>query len=254
VNPFAVIGLVAAAGVGVTMAMRKGNAAERIVAAYWRNVGLGLGPEEAVAEAYRSVMPGAIVELPSGSFFQTARWIVDRGRPGRDMDMDDAYQGRVDPHWGKDITAAPETPVRAAKTSIVTYAENRIAGFGRMIWLSHLDAGNRSTVYAHLDGFNVGLGQLVQGDDVIGYVGNTCAPEGAVVPCWCRRTDAARCRNAAGENTSRTMGAHCHFEVHNSRIPQMGSLRDNVALGRREVTEPVVWLREEGIAVVGEMV
>lgn len=235
-NPFAVIGLVAAAGAGLSIALRKGNAAERIVSSYWRNIGLGLDPEAAVVEAYRSVMPSAVIELPSGSFFQRARWIVDRGRPGRDMDMDDDYQGRPDPHWGKDIVAARGVNVRAAKTGIITYCENRIRGFGRMIWLSHLDEGNRSTMYAHLDGFNVGLGQLVQGDDIIGYVGNTCAPEGGPVPEWCSR-----------------MGAHLHFEVHNSRIPQMGTLRDNVALGRREVTEPVVWLREQGIAVVGEL-
>lgn len=257
-NPFAVLGLVAAAGVGLSMALRKGDAASRIVAAYWRNVGLGLSPEDAVVEAYRSVMPGAVVELPS-SLFRRARCIVERGRPGRDMRMNDPYTDpdtgvtRPDPHWGKDIVAVRGTNVYAAKTGIITYCENRIDGFGRMIWLSHLDEDNRSTVYAHLDGFNVGLGQLVQGGDVIGFVGNTCAPEGAVVPCWCRRTDAARCRNAAGENTSRTMGVHCHFEVHNSRIPQMGALRDNVVLGSREVTEPVVWLRDQGIAVVGEV-
>jgi hypothetical protein len=163
------------------------------------------------------------------------------------MDMDDDYQGRADPHWGKDITAAAGVPVHAAKSGIVTYAENRIPGFGRMVWLSHLDEP-MSTLYAHLDGFNVGLGQLVTGNDVLGFVGNSCAPEGAVVPCWCRQQP--RCE---GQATNRTMGTHCHFEVHTSRIPVMGSVRDNVALGRRECLEPVVWLADQGIQVVGEL-
>jgi murein DD-endopeptidase MepM/ murein hydrolase activator NlpD len=168
------------------------------------------------------------------------------------MDMDDAYQGRPDPHWGKDIVAAIGVNVRAAKTGIVTYAENRIPGFGRMIWLSHLDGESRSTLYAHLDGFNVGLGQLVQGDDVIGFVGNTCAPEGTTPPCWCRAQP--RCAQLNPPQTSRTMGSHLHFEVHTSRIPVMGAARDNIALGRRECLEPVVWLREQGISIVGEQV
>jgi murein DD-endopeptidase MepM/ murein hydrolase activator NlpD len=104
-----------------------------------------------------------------------------------------------------------------------------------MIFVSHLERDNESTVYAHLDGFNCGLGQLVAGGEVIGFVGNSCSPPGAVVPAWCRG-----------------MGTHLHFEVHNSRVPQMGALRDNVALGRREVQEPETWLAAAGIRVVGE--
>lgn len=247
-NPLAVLGI-AAGVVGVAaIAGQKRNTAAEWLATYWRRVQAGEDPA-AVVQA----MLGSPGNLPDGFIGSQASWIVARGRPGRDMDMDDDYQGRADPHWGKDITAAAGTEVYAAKSGIVTYCENRIAGFGRMIWLSHLDEP-MSTVYAHLDGFNCGLGQLVQGGNCIGFVGNTCAPEGVTPPCWCRRTSEARCIDRTGQNISRTMGAHCHFEVHTSRIPVMGTVRDNIAAGRRECLEPVTWLAQQGIEVVGELV
>lgn len=236
-NPLAILGIVAAAGAGLAIAGRKRNAAGAALADYWRRVGAGEDPE--------AVLTGMLEAPPGGAELQLwarARWIVDRGSPGRDMDMDDPYTDpetgitRADPHWGKDIVAPRGTNVRAAKTGIVTYCENRLPGFGRMIWVSHLERDNESTLYAHLDGFNVGLGQLVSGGAVIGFVGNSCAAHGAPVPAWCR-----------------VMGAHLHFEVHTSRIPRMGALRDNVQLGQRECLEPVEWLAANGIQVVGEI-
>jgi murein DD-endopeptidase MepM/ murein hydrolase activator NlpD len=236
-HPIAILGLVAAAGAGLAIATRKRNAAADWLATYWRRVGAGEDPE--------AVLTGMLGAPPDGSasiqLWARARWIVDRGHPGRRMNMDDPYTNpetgvtSADPHWGKDIVADRGVAVRAAKTGIVTHCENRIEGFGRMIWVSHLERDNESTFYAHLDGFNVGLGQLVTGGEVIGFVGNTCHPAGRRdVPAWC-----------AG------MGAHLHFEVHTSRIPNM-QVRDNIRLGQRECLEPEIWLRENGIQVVGE--
>lgn len=241
-NPLAILGIVAAAGAGLAIAGRKRNAAETWLNTFWSRVGAGEDAESVI-----QAMLGSDNTLPSNFMSRRARCIVDRGRPGRDIEMDDPYfnpdtqQWEYDPHWGKDIGAPLGTNVRAAKTGIITYAENRIVGFGRMIMLSHLDEPNRSTLYAHLDGFNVGLGQLVAGDDVIGFVGRTCWPEGQAAPAWCRAMTYV----------------HLHFEVHNSRIPVLNNALRNsesqAARGQAEVSEPSEWLASQGIAVVGEL-
>jgi len=232
-NPLAILGIVAAAGAGLAIATRKRNAAADAIATYWRRRAAGESPEVALGSMIDTELPRPLL--------RQAAYIVARGRPGRDMVMNDPYTNPEtgvttnDPHWGKDIRADRGTEVYAAKTGIVTYCENRNPGFGRMIYLSHLEEP-QSTLYAHLDGFNVGLGQLVMGGDVLGFVGNSCSPIGAPVPAWCA-----------------IMGTHLHFEVHASRIPVMGAARDNVTLGRRECLEPVTWLEDEGIDIVGEL-
>jgi murein DD-endopeptidase MepM/ murein hydrolase activator NlpD len=245
-NPIAIAALVATVAGGLAIATRKRNASAQFVEEFWRLVAAG-----ETSETVLQIMLGADIRLPSGALFDRAAYIVAEGHPGRGMDADDPYTNpetgvtRADPHWGYDIVAAIGTEVLSAKTGIVTYCENRIAGYGRMIWVSHLDRDNESTLYAHLDGFNVGLGQLVYGGSIIGFVGNTCAPEGVTPPCWCRRQpNNARCVNAAGVNTSRTMGAHVHFEVHTSRIPVTNDRP-------QQHLDPVAWLEENGIDAVG---
>jgi murein DD-endopeptidase MepM/ murein hydrolase activator NlpD len=73
-------------------------------------------------------------------------------------------------HRGVDIGAAYGSPVEAAKDGIVVGAEY-LGSYGNMVLIDHLDG--LQTVYAHLSGFNVDVGQEVAQGDVIGWVGMT---------------------------------------------------------------------------------
>lgn len=92
------------------------------------------------------------------------------------------------PRWGSwhngiDIGAHSGTPILAADSGMVTYR----GWYGNYGYMVKIDHGNGMvTLYAHLSGFNVQLGDTVQKGAVIGYVGNT------------------------GYST----GPHLHFEVH----------------------------------------
>lgn len=73
-------------------------------------------------------------------------------------------------HRGVDIGAAYGSPVEAAKDGVVVGAEY-LGSYGNMVLIDHLDG--LQTVYAHLSGFNVDVGQEVAQGDVIGWVGMT---------------------------------------------------------------------------------
>jgi septal ring factor EnvC (AmiA/AmiB activator) len=75
-------------------------------------------------------------------------------------------------HEGMDFSSPPGTNVYATADGIVAVVEkNPDRGFGNMITLDH-GFGYR-TLYAHLEGFNIKLGQKVKRGDIIGYVGST---------------------------------------------------------------------------------
>jgi murein DD-endopeptidase MepM/ murein hydrolase activator NlpD len=73
-------------------------------------------------------------------------------------------------HNGLDLYAPLGTPVIAADSGQVIKAEYD-GGYGYSILLYH--GGSVATFYAHLSGFNVGMGQYVEKGQVIGYVGST---------------------------------------------------------------------------------
>lgn len=71
-------------------------------------------------------------------------------------------------HTGVDIGVSFGTPVRATADGVVEFA-GVASGYGREITLNH---GNGiETLYAHLSGFAVTVGQHVSIGEVIGYVG-----------------------------------------------------------------------------------
>jgi murein DD-endopeptidase MepM/ murein hydrolase activator NlpD len=73
-------------------------------------------------------------------------------------------------HRGLDIGAAYGSPVEAVKDGVVVGAEY-LGSYGNMILIDHLDG--LQSVYAHLSGFNVDVGQEVVQGEVIGWVGMT---------------------------------------------------------------------------------
>ena len=72
---------------------------------------------------------------------------------------------------GVNIRAPEGTPVRAAENGLVVYAGNEIAGFGRMLLLSHADGF--ITAYAHNEKLLVEVGDRVDRGQKIATVGRT---------------------------------------------------------------------------------
>lgn len=85
-------------------------------------------------------------------------------------------------HTGIDFSAPSGTPVKAAKSGIVTKAEFGRPGsgyndFGHTVVVDHGDGFQ--TVYAHLSGYAAKKGDKVSAGQTIGYVGNTGKSTGA---------------------------------------------------------------------------
>ena len=98
---------------------------------------------------------------------------------------------RIDPvykirkfHEGMDFTAPVGTEVYATGDGVIESTNREFTGYGNNIRINH--GFGYSTLYAHLNAFNVKIGQQVKRGDIIGYVGNT------------------------GKST----GPHLHYEVH----------------------------------------
>ncbi len=74
-------------------------------------------------------------------------------------------------HSGMDFTAPTGTEIYVTGNGRVEAVNSSKRGLGNHIIIDH--GFGYSTIYAHLDGFNVRKGQKVKRGDVIGYVGNT---------------------------------------------------------------------------------
>jgi murein DD-endopeptidase MepM/ murein hydrolase activator NlpD len=72
---------------------------------------------------------------------------------------------------GINIAAPLGTPVLAAENGVVSYANDEIAGWGRMVLIRHADGF--TTGYAHLDTILTRIGDYVARGQVIGRVGQT---------------------------------------------------------------------------------
>ncbi|MFD2435632.1 murein hydrolase activator EnvC family protein [Modicisalibacter luteus] len=68
------------------------------------------------------------------------------------------------------ITASEGTPVRAIHAGRVVFAD-WMRGFGNLLIIDHGD--DIMSLYAHVQRFNVGVGDRVGNDQVIAAVGNT---------------------------------------------------------------------------------
>jgi murein DD-endopeptidase MepM/ murein hydrolase activator NlpD len=74
-------------------------------------------------------------------------------------------------HYGMDFTAPLGTDIYVTGDGVVESVISSRRGYGNHIIINH-GFGYR-TVYAHLESFNVRVGQKVRRGDVIGFVGNT---------------------------------------------------------------------------------
>jgi len=92
-------------------------------------------------------------------------------------------------HDGIDIGAREGTPVHAAASGVVVYADSRLSGYGKLIIIRH--AGNLFTAYGHNSRMLVRKGAHVRAGEVISRVGHT----------------------------GRATGPHLHFEVRRGSTP-----------------------------------
>ena len=83
--------------------------------------------------------------------------------------------GECRSHSGVDIGAAEGTPVYSISDGKVVFAEyGWNGGYGNKIVVQHyINGQNYTSLYGHLSGINVNVGDVVTKDSVIGFVGNT---------------------------------------------------------------------------------
>ena len=84
--------------------------------------------------------------------------------------------GYVRPHNGIDLAANMGTPVYATRSGTVTVADYEWDGAGNYVFINHGDGF--SSVYMHMDYYEVSVGQYVSAGEIIGYVGTTGLSEG----------------------------------------------------------------------------
>ncbi len=91
--------------------------------------------------------------------------------------LNSAYGPRADPftglrtmHWGVDISTNTGNPIVATGDGIVVRVQSD-KYLGKNIVISH--GFGITTVYGHMSGFNVRMGQKVKRGDVIGFIGMT---------------------------------------------------------------------------------
>jgi murein DD-endopeptidase MepM/ murein hydrolase activator NlpD len=100
----------------------------------------------------------------------------------------DPINGSTDFHTGLDLGAHEGSPVRAAGGGRVIRA-SEAGGYGNLVIIDH--GNGLETRYAHLQGFSVKPGDVVQPGDIVGQVGKT----------------------------GRVTGPHLHFEVRRDGQP-----------------------------------
>jgi len=101
----------------------------------------------------------------------------------------DPFNGRLAVHRGQDFAGPYMTPIRATAPGVVSFAGVR-NGYGNTVEIDH--GGGFKTRYAHLQGFNVSVGQRVAVGQRVGAMGST----------------------------GRSTGVHLHYEVWVDGRPQ----------------------------------
>ena len=74
-------------------------------------------------------------------------------------------------HFGMDFTAPSGTDVYSTGNGVIVAVQSSKRGLGNHIIVDH--GFGYTSIYAHLNNFNVRVGQKVQRGDIIGFVGNT---------------------------------------------------------------------------------
>jgi septal ring factor EnvC (AmiA/AmiB activator) len=151
------------------------EAAERAKANAAANAGSNAGSSSSSS----SSSGGSLPQVSNGSWTKPTTGRLTSGYGWRDF-------GGAEFHYGIDIANSTGTPVVAAADGIVSYAAP-LSTYGNAIIVTHSIGGQIYTsLYAHLDSFNVSVGTKVSKGMKIGNMGST----------------------------GRVTGPHLHFEIH----------------------------------------
>ncbi len=115
------------------------------------------GPGQIKAPVYKTER----AQLPEPRF----RWPVQKARMTRGFDP----EGRN--HYGIDLANRTGTPIYAAHSGHVIYANNGFRGYGRLIIVEH--PSGWASLYAHLSRYNVKEGDWIEKGSLIGKMGAT---------------------------------------------------------------------------------
>ncbi|MET3193352.1 M23 family metallopeptidase [Bacillus sp. OAE603] len=122
---------------------------------------------------------GSTPPISSGNFTRPAAGYISSGFGNRSFDGGGF-------HDGVDIAGSGTVPVVSAGDGVVIRAYTS-SSYGNCVFITHnIDGQVWTTVYAHLDSFNVSTGQSVSKGTKIGFMGNT----------------------------GHSFGQHLHFELH----------------------------------------
>jgi murein DD-endopeptidase MepM/ murein hydrolase activator NlpD len=92
-------------------------------------------------------------------------------------------------HKGVDLAGRMNQPLFAVNNGVVTYRGEKFRGYGKMVLIDH---GNGwTTLYSHLNKYNVRDGEQVKTGQTIGFMGKS----------------------------GRASGVHIHFEIYKNKIP-----------------------------------
>lgn len=129
---------------------------------------------DAEVRAAEKELSGQIGNVPSESGFL---WPLDNYNTLSSLfgSRTHPITGRPNNHSGIDIPAPRNTPIRAAKSGVVTTSK-RHSSYGNYVVVSHSDG--TSTLYAHMNRRGVSKGDVVSQGQVIGYVGTTGSSTG----------------------------------------------------------------------------
>ncbi|MFW5976158.1 MAG: peptidoglycan DD-metalloendopeptidase family protein [Alkalispirochaetaceae bacterium] len=162
---------------GLLYEVRSGDSLAAIASKYGTSVNAILDANDMRS---REISTGEVVFVPEARMNSTELKLI-LGELFRNPTMERFTSGfgmRADPftglprfHNGIDLANIPGTPIRAAGSGRVAHIESQIGNYGRFVILRH-DSGFQ-TLYAHLDSFDVRVGQFVYQGDVIGRMGNT---------------------------------------------------------------------------------
>ena len=138
------------------------------------------GGQKYVVLGDRTVTIDDTVYIDTGGAVSAGGWIYPLGVQAR---LSSGYGYRIHPisgkrkmHTGVDLACAKGTAVLAAKDGTVSRVQSLSSGYGKNVIINH--GGGIQSLYAHLDSYNVKVGQTVKQGDVIGRVDSTGSSTG----------------------------------------------------------------------------
>jgi LysM repeat protein len=162
---------------GILYTVKQGDALSSIARRYGVEMNAILDANDMSSS---SITPGEVVFVPQARMDETELKLILGElflHPMRGI-LSSGYGMRNDPftgirrmHYGLDVVSRMGSPVKAARAGRVAHIETQLGNYGKFVILRH--PGGYQTLYAHLDSFDVSVGQYVSQGQVIGRMGNT---------------------------------------------------------------------------------